>query len=100
ARSGWRTSGASAETTDPLAMPRLLLDRDLGGIVAGAGDPPRADERGGIRELATLVAAVATRRPEIPIVLSGAMSDAVDVFGDVRARPGEVVLGPAARRTT
>jgi len=100
ARSGWRTSGASAETTDPLAMTRLLLDRDVGGIVVGAGDPPRADERGGIRELATLVAAVATRRPEIPIVLSGAMSEALDVFGDVSARPGEVVLGPAARRTT
>ena len=32
ARSGWRTSGASAETTDPLAMTRLLLDRDVGGI--------------------------------------------------------------------
>lgn len=99
-RSGWRTSGASAETTDPLAMTRLLLDHGVEGIVVGAGDPPRADERGGIRELATLVAAVATRRPEVPIVLSGAMSEAMDAFGDVSARPGEVVLGPAALRTT
>ena len=100
ARSGWQTSGASAETTDPLAMTRLLLDREVEGIVVGAGDPPRADERGGIRELATLVAAVATRRPEVPIVLSGSMSEALDVFGDVSARPGEVVLGPPALRTT
>ena len=99
-RSGWRTSAASAETTDPLAMTRLLLDREVEGIVVAAGDPPRADERGGIRELATLVAAVATRRPEVPIVLSGSMSEALDVFGDVGARPGEVVLGPAALRTT
>ncbi len=99
ARSGWRTTGASAETTDPLAMTRLLLDREVEGIVVGAGEPPRADERGAIRELATLVAAVATRRPEVPIVLSGSMSEALDVFGDVSARPGEVVLGSAALRT-
>ena len=62
-RSGWRASGASTETTDPLAMTRLLLDRTVEGIVVGAGDPPRADERGAIRELAALVSAVATRRP-------------------------------------
>jgi len=43
---------------------------------------------------------VATRRPEVPIVLSGSMSEALDVFGDVSARPGEVVLGPPALRTT
>ena len=95
-RSGWRTTGASAETTDPLAMTRLLLDPTIEAIVVGAGDPPRADERGGIRELGTLVAAVATRRPDVPIILSGAMSEALDVFGDVAARPGPVMLAPAA----
>lgn len=99
-RSGWRTTGASAETTDPLAMSRLLLDRGMAAIVVGAGDPPRADERGGIRELATLVAAVATRRPEIPIILSGSMSEGLDIFGDVGARPGEVMLAPAAAKAT
>lgn len=90
-------TGASAETTDPLAMTRLLLDRTVEAIVVGAGDPPRPDERGAIRELATLVAAAATRRPEVPIILSGSMSEALDVFGDVSARPGEVVLAPAAQ---
>ena len=99
-RSGWRTTGASAETTDPLAMSRLLLDRDIAAIVVGAGDPPRADERGAIRELATLVAAVAIRRPEIPIILSGSMSEGLDVFGDVAARPGEVMLAPAAAKAS
>ena len=71
----------------------LLVDgqpRDIAAIVVGAGDPPRADERAGIRELATLVAAVAQRRPEMPIVLSGSMSEGLDIFGDVGARPGEV----------
>ncbi len=99
-RSGWRTTGASAETTDPLAMSRLLLDRGIAAIVVGAGDPPRADERGAIRELATLVAAVAIRRPEIPIILSGSMSEGLDVFGDVGARPGEVMLAPAAAKAS
>ena len=99
-RSGWRVTGASTETADPLAMTRLLLDREVDGIVVGAGDPPRADERGAIRELAALVSAVATRRPEVPIVLSGSMSETLDVFGDVGARPGEVVLAPAALRST
>ncbi|HEX2470852.1 MAG TPA: hypothetical protein VHK05_09700 [Candidatus Limnocylindrales bacterium] len=99
-RSGWRPSGASVETTDPLAMSRLLLDRGIAAIVVGAGDPPRADERAGIRELATLVAAVATRRPDIPIILSGSMSEGLDVFGDVGARPGEVLLAPAVAKPT
>lgn len=100
ARSGWRVTGASAETTDPLAMSRLLLDRTIEAIVVGAGDPPRPDERGAMRELATLVAAVASRRPEVPIVLSGSVSEALDVFGDVSARSGEVMLAPAARRAS
>ena len=99
-RSGWRVAAASAETTDPLAMTRLLLDRTVEAIVVGASDPPRSDERGGIRELATLVAAVATRRPELPVILSGSMSEALDVFGDVSARSGEIVLAPAAVRST
>lgn len=96
-RSGWRVSAASTDSTDPLAMTRLLLDRTVDAILVGAGDPPRSDERGAIQELATLVAAVAVRRPDLPIVLSGAMSEALGVFGDVRERPGEVLLAPAAR---
>jgi len=36
----------------------------------------------------------------MPIVLSGAMSEALDAFGDVAARPGEIVLAPAAQATT
>ena len=96
ARSGWRPTGASAESTDPLAMSRLLLEHGVEAILVGAADPPRADERGAIRELAALVAAVAVRRPEIPIVLSGSMSEGLEAFGDVGSRPGEVVLAPAA----
>ena len=95
-RSGWRPSGASAESTDPLAMSRLLLDHGIDAILVGASDPPRADERSAIRELAALVAAVAVRRPDIPIILSGAMSETLDEFGDVAARSGPIVLAPPA----
>ena len=97
ARSGWRASGASVETTDPLAMSRLLLERDVDAILAGAGDPPGPQERTAVHELAALVAAAAVRRPEIPVLLAGAMADGLGAFGDVSARPGEVLLGPAAR---
>ena len=96
ARSGWRPTGASAETTDPLVMSRLLLDHDIDAILVGAGDPPRPDERSAIRELAALVSAAAVRRPDVPIVLSGAMSEALDEFGDVSSRRGPIMLAPAA----
>ena len=100
ARSGWRTVAASVESTEPLAMIRTLLSAEVDAVLAGAGDPPRAEERGAIRELAALVAGVAARRPEIPIVLAGSMSEGLPAFGDVHGRPGEIVLGPAAPAAT
>jgi hypothetical protein len=95
-RSGWRTTGLSVETTDPLAMTRLLLDDGVDAVLVGAGDPPRADERSALRELEAVAAAAATRRPELPIVLAGAVTEGLGAFGDVGSRPGEVVLAPAA----
>jgi len=96
ARTGWSVVAGSAEALDPLGMSRLLLDPDVGAILAGAGDPPGADERGPLPELAALVAAVAERRPELTILLAGAVTDELARFGDVGARPGEVLLGAAA----
>ena len=97
ARSGWRTVAASAETTDPLAMSRMLLDGDTDGILAGAGDPAGADERGALAELTALVAAAAARRPERLVILAGAMTEGAAAFGDLNARGGETLLAPAAR---
>jgi hypothetical protein len=99
-RSGWRVTAASMATADPLAMTRLLLDHGIDAILAGTGDPPAPDERASARELTALVAAAAQRRPELPIVLAGAMSEGLPSFGDVGARAGEVLLGPAAASTT
>ena len=62
-QTGWAVTSSSAATLDPLAMSRLLLDPGVDAILAGAGDPPGADERGALPELGALVAAVAERRP-------------------------------------
>ncbi len=97
ARSGWHITGASVQSTDPLAMTRLLVDRSVDAILAGADDPPGADERSALRELAALVGAAAARAPTVPVILAGAMSEGLAAFGDLNGRAGEVLLGPSAR---
>ncbi len=96
-RSGWQTRAASAETMDPLEMTRMLLDESVDAILAGAGDPPGADERGALAELTALVAAAAARRPERLVVLAGAMTDGAAAHGDLQTRAGETIFAPAAR---
>lgn len=95
-RSGWRTSSASPETTDPLTMSTMLLDASVEGVLAGAGDPPAADERRALGELGALLAAAAERRPELTVVLAGGMGNQLAAFGDVAARLSPVVMAPAA----
>ena len=97
-RSGWRVSSASAETVDPLEMSTLLLDSGVNAILAGAGDPPAADERRALGELGALVAAAAHRRPDLSVILAGGMSGQLHAFGDVSDRLGRVLVGAPARR--
>jgi hypothetical protein len=97
-RSGWHTVAASPETTDPLAMSTMLLDTSVDGILAGAGDPPAADERRALGELGALLAAAAERRPELTVVLAGGMAEQLGTFGDATARPAPVVIAPSAGR--
>lgn len=95
-RAGWRTWRASMERLDPLALLRFLLDGRIEAILAGAGDPAGADERGGLGELAAVVAAAAERRPELQIVLAGALAteaERLPILSGERA-----VGGPAAER--
>lgn len=96
ARSGWRPTSASPETTDPLSMTAMLLDASIEGILAGAGDPPAADERRALGELGALLAAAAERRPELTVVLAGGMADQLAAFGDASARHAPVVVAAAA----
>ncbi len=99
-RSGWRIHPGSAERLDPLAMTRLLLDPNVAVVLAGAGEPPGADERAGIGDLAALVAAAAQRRPELHVVLAGAMAEQLPRFESADGRPGDVLLASAATAGT
>ena len=96
-RTGWRVSAASPETMDPLAMTQLILDPSVDAVLIGAGEPPGADERRALDDVAALVAAVATRRPELAVILAGSMSERLSEFEDPEAeRQGEILLAPAA----
>ncbi len=99
---GWRVEAASLEASDPLAISRLLLDPGVAAVVAGSAEPAGGDERAGLGDLAALVAAAATRRRELAIVLVGAFADQLPRFetdADARSgdrRHGDVLLGPPA----
>lgn len=92
---GWRVVPGSAERLDPLAMTSLLVDPSIDAVLVGAGEPPGADERPTLDELAALVSAVAVRRPELPIVLAGAMSERATRFADLGDRPAALLTAPA-----
>ena len=65
-RSGWRRS--TRERRDDRSAGDVPAPARRAGptaILAGAGDPAGADERGALAELTALVAAVAARRPEL-----------------------------------
>jgi hypothetical protein len=100
-RSGWRTTAASLERGNALELTTLLLDRSVSTVLAGAAEPPSGDERSGLAELAALVAAAATRRPELRVVLAGGLGQQMPRFagGDGDA-PREVLLAPAATAGT
>jgi hypothetical protein len=93
--SGWRVSSASSERMDPLAMTGFLLDPRLDVLLVGAGEPPGADERPTLDDLAALVMAVVRRRPEVTVVLGGSMADRAGAFDELGDRAGALALGPA-----
>jgi len=95
ARTGWRTVSASAESHDPGAMTELCLARDVSALLVGAGEPPAADERGALDELAALAGAVAVRRRELTVVLAGAIAGHRAHFPTVDGRRSDVVAAPA-----
>src|SRR5439155_25052090 len=96
-RSGWQVTAASPERVDPLGVTSSLLDPSVDAVLVGAGEPPGADERRSLDDVAALVAAAAARRPELTIVLAGAMSERLERFEAAgEQRQGELLLAPAA----
>ena len=102
-RTGWRTTTATLDGTDALGLTNRILDPRVDVVLAGAGDPAGADERRQLPELAGIVGGAVARRPELTVVLAGAMTEHLGRLeagegNDNRRgdRPGELLLGPAA----
>src|SRR5215212_9859272 len=121
-RTGWRTTTAHLDEGDALRLTSTILDPKVDVLLVGAGDPPGADERRLLPELARIVAGAVARRPDLTVVLAGAMADhlarleasgATNTNGAGAAgrgngavpanaftaggdRQGELLLGPAA----
>jgi len=98
---GWRVVGAQPESHDPRDVTGLLLRPEVRAVLIAASDPPGADERSSLDDLAALVAAVRLRRPGLPVVLSGAMAARrrrFDRLGlDDHEDPAPVIAIPSAR---
>jgi hypothetical protein len=88
---GWRVTATSADRDGPLAMVDKLLEPTIELVLAGAGEPAGADERGAVPELASLVLGVAARRPDLRFALAGAVAAEVDRRGRPSDRPGEIL---------
>jgi hypothetical protein len=95
--SGWRVRPVALEGAQIVTVAGSLADPRLSAVLAGAGDPPGADERPLMGELLAQVAAVADRRPDLTIVLTGSLAEAGSRYElAVRpARPGATIMGPA-----
>jgi hypothetical protein len=95
-QTGWRTRGITRDGLEPLALTNALLDHDIDVLLVGAGDPPGADERRQLDELAAIVGGAVARRPDLTVVLAGAMTDHLPRIEPSGERHGEILLAPAA----
>ena len=94
---GWSVRPMAIDGAEILRVATQLADRRVDAILAGAADPPGADERSLIGELGTLVAATTERRPDLMTVLAGGLATP---GGRTEAlfrpdRPGPTVLAPS-----
>ncbi len=95
---GWHVRPLVIDGADILSVASSLADRRVDAILAGAAEPPGADERSLLAELVTLVAATTERRPDLVTVLAGGLA-APGGRTDATFRPdrpGPTVLAPSA----
>jgi hypothetical protein len=96
-RTGWRFRTTSLESSAPIPLTETLLDRSVSTVLVGADEPPGADERYRVGELAAIVAAAAVRRPELTVVLAGSMAEHQPLFErNGRSDGGELILAPGS----
>lgn len=97
ATAGWRVHRVVLDGAEILASAAALARPGITAVLAGAGDPPGADERPLLGELATLVAAAVGRRPDLVVVLAGGLATAGGRYEAAipTDRPGATLLGPS-----
>jgi hypothetical protein len=97
ATAGWRVRRLPLDGADILEVASALVDPRVSVVLAGASDPPGADERPLMPHLATMLTAAIERRPMLVTVLAGGLAAP---GGKTEAmfrpeRPGATVLAPA-----
>ncbi len=100
AAAGWRVRPVVLDGAQILPVASALADPRVSAVLAGASDPPGADERGLLPDLGAVVAAATDRRPDLVTVLAGGLAaPGSRVEAQFRPdRPGPTVLGPSPAR--
>ena len=93
---GWRVRPLALADADILAVASALADPSVTAVLAGASDPPGADERPLIADLEALVAAATQRRPDLVMILGGglAVPGGRGEAAIAPDRPGQTLLAP------
>ena len=102
AAAGWRVHRAVLDGAEILAVATAMANPRVTTVLAGAGDPPGADERGLLPDLLALVAAATERRPDLIAVLAGALAEPGGRYeASIRPdRAGATVLAPSPETGT
>jgi hypothetical protein len=98
ALSGWRVRRVTLDGAPIVGVATALSDARITTVLAGAGDPPGADERPLLPELAAQVTAATERRPDLVVVLAGALAAPGGRFEpQLRPdRPGATLRAPSS----
>ena len=97
AASGWRVTRLVLDGAEILPIAAALANPRIGALLAGAGDPPGADEKPLLGELSILVAAATQRRPDLVAILAGGLAQPGGRYEPAIAadRPGATILAPS-----
>lgn len=97
AAAGWRVRPLVLDGAEILPVATALADPRVTAVLAGASDPPGADERGLLANLAAIVAAATDRRPDLVAVLAGGLAAPGNRTEALFRpdRPGSTVLAPS-----
>jgi hypothetical protein len=87
-RAGWLVVGGSADEDDPVVLSRLVLSIETHAVLLGADRSPAGDEKRHLPDLAALVAAATTCRPELMVVLAGGAAAYESMFAQADAQSG------------